>query len=364
MSLVVNQGYHGQVRRVFTLYTLLIELNYLTNNLLRCRTTLKGLIKPELVVKVFFISFCIIYLLKVYQEPNEPRKHVEVTASKRLPQAIIIGSRKSGTRALLRFLELNPRVKTAQNEVHFFDRNYDRGSGWYREQMPNSNPGDVVIEKSPAYFVTENVPERIKLMNSSIKLILILRDPVYRLISDFSQLIANRIASRHPDYTPEERELIYEQSKLAFERYALRPDGSINDQRSAIKISSYSLYLERWLSFFSKQQIHLVDGENLILNPHQEMKKVETFLGLEARIKVDDFVYNPDKGFFCIVANHSEARHDSIILQNGNKIRCLGKSKGRRQIKVGQALMGKLRSYYHPFNEYLYTIVGKNLGWQ
>lgn len=50
----------------------------------------------------------------------------------RFPSAIIIGVKKSGTRALLEFLRLNPAVKAPGPEVHFFDRHFDRGFDWYR----------------------------------------------------------------------------------------------------------------------------------------------------------------------------------------------------------------------------------------
>lgn len=51
---------------------------------------------------------------------------------KRFPQAIIIGVKKSGTRALLEFLRINPAIKAPGPEVHFFDRNFDKGFDWYR----------------------------------------------------------------------------------------------------------------------------------------------------------------------------------------------------------------------------------------
>ena len=79
--------------------------------------------------------------------------------SRRLPQAIIIGVRKCGTRALLEMLALHPRVQKAAGEVHFFDRddNYRRGLEWYRRKMPHSFRGQITIEKSPSYFVTPEV---------------------------------------------------------------------------------------------------------------------------------------------------------------------------------------------------------------
>jgi len=62
---------------------------------------------------------------------------------RRLPQCLIIGVRKGGTRALLEFLNLHPDLKAERREVHFFDndKRYRRGLEWYRRQMPASHEG-------------------------------------------------------------------------------------------------------------------------------------------------------------------------------------------------------------------------------
>ncbi|XP_008280969.1 heparan sulfate glucosamine 3-O-sulfotransferase 3B1-like [Stegastes partitus] len=52
--------------------------------------------------------------------------------SKKYPQAIIIGVKKGGTRALLEFLRIHPDVRAVGAEPHFFDRFYERGLEWYR----------------------------------------------------------------------------------------------------------------------------------------------------------------------------------------------------------------------------------------
>ncbi|KAG2455713.1 HS3S4 sulfotransferase, partial [Polypterus senegalus] len=51
---------------------------------------------------------------------------------KKLPQAIIIGVKKGGTRALLEALRVHPDVRAVGVEPHFFDRNYEKGFDWYR----------------------------------------------------------------------------------------------------------------------------------------------------------------------------------------------------------------------------------------
>lgn len=119
---------------------------------------------------------------------------------RRLPQALIVGVRKCGTRALLEMLFLHPRIQKAAGEVHFFDRdeNYARGLDWYRKKMPYSFRGQITIEKSPSYFVTPEVPERVRAMNASIKLMIIVRDPVTRAISDYTQLKSHAATAAAP----------------------------------------------------------------------------------------------------------------------------------------------------------------------
>ncbi|KAJ3601118.1 hypothetical protein NHX12_032091 [Muraenolepis orangiensis] len=52
--------------------------------------------------------------------------------TKKIPQAIIIGVKKGGTRALLEFLRIHPDVRALGAEPHFFDRFYHKGLEWYR----------------------------------------------------------------------------------------------------------------------------------------------------------------------------------------------------------------------------------------
>ena len=46
----------------------------------------------------------------------------------------------------------------------------------------------ITIEKTPAYFVSPRVPSRVRKMNESVKLLVIVRDPVERAISDYMQV--------------------------------------------------------------------------------------------------------------------------------------------------------------------------------
>lgn len=52
--------------------------------------------------------------------------------NKKLPNALIVGVKKGGTRAVLEFIRIHPDVRALGTEPHFFDRNYDKGLDWYR----------------------------------------------------------------------------------------------------------------------------------------------------------------------------------------------------------------------------------------
>ncbi|KAL8163065.1 UNVERIFIED_CONTAM: hypothetical protein K2H54_005855 [Gekko kuhli] len=55
--------------------------------------------------------------------------------ARRLPQALIVGVKKGGTRALLEFLRVHPDVRAVGAEPHFFDRHHARGLAWYRRHL-------------------------------------------------------------------------------------------------------------------------------------------------------------------------------------------------------------------------------------
>ena len=87
-------------------------------------------------------------------------------------------------------------MATARKEADYFtlDKNYRQGVSWYRDRMPEGSVGKkIVLEKSPRYFARPKVPERVHAFNSSVRLMLIVREPVQRLISDYTQ-------QSHPDW--------------------------------------------------------------------------------------------------------------------------------------------------------------------
>ena len=59
--------------------------------------------------------------------------------------------------------------------------------------MPYSNDYQITIEKTPKYFVDKQVPKRVYDMNPNVKLIVVLRDPVTRAVSEFTQSLTKML---------------------------------------------------------------------------------------------------------------------------------------------------------------------------
>ncbi|XP_073466144.1 heparan sulfate glucosamine 3-O-sulfotransferase 1 [Aquarana catesbeiana] len=268
---------------------------------------------------------------------NEQRTAIHPNGTQQyLPHTIIIGVRKGGTRALLEMLSLHPDVSSAESEIHFFDweDQYKKGLQWYVGQMPFSYPHQLTVEKTPAYFTSLKVPERIYNMNSTIKLLLILRDPIERVLSDYTQVFYNHL-QKNKSYPPVE-DLLLRNSEL-------------NTDYKAINRSLYYSFMENWLTYFPLHNIHIVDGDYLIRNPFPEIQKVETFLNLSPQINASNFYFNRTKGFYC--------------LRGSGRERCLHESKGRAHPHINNFLLDKLRKYFHEPNKKFFQLVGRTFDW-
>lgn len=257
----------------------------------------------------------------------------------KLANCIIIGARKCGTRALLEFLNLHPDIRTARQETHYFDQDqtYNKGVEWYRTQMPYASfDNTIIIEKTPGYFVSAKAVERVHKYNSSIKLILILRNPVTRLVSDYTQVHFTKLSKG--------------KSHESFEKVVFDEHGDVRACYKPVRNSLYVKHVSRWLEKFQLENLHIVDGDRFIRDPLYELRRLETYLGLAHKITHQHIYFNESKGFYCY-------RHP----KEGAK--CLGETKGRRHINVSGTVIDKLRTFFQPYNDKLFSLVNRTFDW-
>ncbi|EPQ17688.1 Heparan sulfate glucosamine 3-O-sulfotransferase 2 [Myotis brandtii] len=206
-----------------------------------------------------------------------------------------------------------------------------------RSLMPRTLESQITLEKTPSYFVTQEAPRRIFNMSRDTKLIVVVRNPVTRAISDYTQTL-----SKKPDIPTFEG--------LSFRNRTL---GLVDVSWNAIRIGLYALHLEGWLRYFPRTQIHFVSGERLITDPAGEMGRVQDFLGIRRFLTDKHFYFNKTKGFPCL------KRTEASLLP-----RCLGKSKGRAHVQIDPEVIDQLREFYRPHNIKFYETVGQDFRWE
>ena len=260
--------------------------------------------------------------------------------AQRFPQAIIIGVKKGGTKALISMLGSHPQIESAKGEIHFFDRDetFSKGMKWYVQQMPFTTANKITIEKSPSYFVTPSVPERLHSVSPGTKVILVVRDPIERTISDYIQLFNPERIGKH----------------RSFDDVVLDGPNHINDRAQVIRVSCYDLHIVHWLKYFPLEQIHIVNGDALIKNPAQEMIRLQKYLGVSDFFTKDMFYFNKTKGFYCW---HKHTVKGDV------RPNCLGSGKGHQHPTISESTRTLLKTYFFAHNEQFYKLVGMDFGW-
>ena len=123
-----------------------------------------------------------------------------------LPNVIYAGIQRTGSTWLYDCFKEHPQVFVPYlKEIHYFDRNFDRGKKWYETFFKNSEDEKILIDITPNYFQDTSIPKKISDLLPSCKIIIVLRNPIDYIFSlykkhrqslfvkeDFNDLLNNR----------------------------------------------------------------------------------------------------------------------------------------------------------------------------
>jgi len=212
-----------------------------------------------------------------------------------LPNFIIVGAAKCGTTALYYYLSQHPDIAfPALKEPKYFSTIFNK--------LPQKGVGDQSIDKyaignweeykalfkkleayklrgeaSPDYLLYhKNTARAIKEKLGDIPIIIMLRDPVSRAFSAYSNMRRDN------------REFLPFKEAVGAEK-----ERTLNNWDFMWKYLQGSLYAEQIKTFLDEfKNVRFVLFENFISNPLHETNKVIDFLGLNKLDKMDDKKYN------------------------------------------------------------------------
>jgi hypothetical protein len=188
------------------------------------------------------------------------------------PTYVGIGAQKCASTWLHRMLEAHPQVGVPEvKEVDFFSYRFDRGYQWYERCFGDAQrPGRPVVargEISPSYFCEPAVPERVASYVPDARIIVSLREPVERALSNH----------RH-----EVRQGNLSGADLSFER-------GLRNNPMYVEQGLYAKHLKRWLGHFPRDRILVVLMDDVEADPRRVCRTVYGFLGVDESFVPPDF---------------------------------------------------------------------------
>ena len=197
----------------------------------------------------------------------------------RLPDFLGLGTQKGGTTSLHQWLNTHPQVFLPTcKEVHYFDLQAKQAATWYAKHFQDARPEQLCGEITPFYLFHPDVPARIHAVVPEVRMIVLLRDPVERALS---QVFHAR--KRGFEKLKLEEALEAESSRLQ------SGDPESLQKHSYVSRSHYLEQLNRYEKLFPKHQLLVLQSEQLFSNPETIWKKILGFLELETVPLINTF---------------------------------------------------------------------------
>ncbi|WP_115125952.1 sulfotransferase domain-containing protein [Synechococcus sp. GEYO] len=191
----------------------------------------------------------------------------------KLPHFLVLGVQKGGTTSLQRLLEQHQDVYLPKcKEVHYFTQHSHEARSWYASHYTKAKKGQKRGDITPFYIFHPEAPRRIHNLLPRVKMIILLRDPVERTLSQYFHARRNGF---------EQLEL---PEALQAEEYRLRNGGAYSLQKHSYKARSYYIeQLDRYEKLFKKNQIMVLKSETLFAEPKIIWGKIQEFINLKTQ---------------------------------------------------------------------------------
>lgn len=172
-----------------------------------------------------------------------------------------IGAQKCASTWLYDILADHPEVCLPREtkEIDFFSYWYDFGFQWYERQFEMAPRNKIIGEVSPSYFHNIAVPHRVAAYNPDTLVIVFLREPVARLISNHKHEVRTGHI-RGPD---------------------LSLENGLRNNPSYIEQGKYATHLARWFEALPQEQFLIMTFDEIVANTEEMARRIYDFLSID-----------------------------------------------------------------------------------
>lgn len=270
-----------------------------------------------------------------------------------LPNLLVVGAQKSGTTTLHDMLSRHPEVSmSTKKEINYFTNHYKKGLEYYRSFFNVSQDEYLITgESSPGYMCYPGVARKIKETLGDIKIVMVLRNPVQRSLSQYWD--NRRHLKEHLLFSEVIEKYLHEEYEPGVRGYFSR--------------GVYMKYINEYLDYFDKKNLHIIIFEELLTNTKKTLSELYNFL----EISVEDNLLHLD-----IASNTSRIWDNTLyryLLNNPSWNRLIPKH-ARRFIFFGKRIpykyqtptqeeVERLNLFYKGWNRQLSDFLQKDLSY-
>lgn len=190
-----------------------------------------------------------------------------------LPNFIIVGAQKAATTFLQRELREHPSIYMPADETTFFEEDNPELMG--REKLdllfPYKLKGKLLGIKCPDYLARPGCAERIKSCLPDVKLVVILRDPIARLVSGYYHYVSIGLAPLK-DINSGLRPIIEGHCASAYPR-----------AKDVLEYGFYGRQLGSYFDIFPRERVLVLLYDDIRKQPESTVNNVFEFLGVDSK---------------------------------------------------------------------------------
>lgn len=186
---------------------------------------------------------------------------------------LIVGTQKGGTSTLHHLLDQHPHTYLPQKkELHYFSKYYAFGRMWYKSFFHFKWNKKITGEATPNYMFYTEVAERIYKFNPGTKIIILLRDPTDRALSQYFMELNRKKINREFEKMVKEQ---LKKKELSINKITYK-----NHHEEILQRGRYYSQIKNWLNYFPRKQLLILKSEEFFRQPKETLKKVYDFLEL------------------------------------------------------------------------------------
>ena len=193
-----------------------------------------------------------------------------------LPNFLGIGVQRSATTWLYKCLKEHPHIFLPdKKELHFFDKNFDKGLDWYKSFFERVTHEIAIGEITPDYLYNYKALERMASILPKAKLIVSLRNPVDRAYSAYKLLINKGIYDKNVSFY-----------QAFWQKNYIR------------EVGFYYKHLVYLYNLYPRDQVFVFLYDDILASPEQVLRAIYVFLGVDSSFRPSSLTKKYNKVLF------------------------------------------------------------------